>query len=234
MILECPECHKRFQVADAALVPAGRTVRCGVCSHSWHVDAPPSADGKTPAGVADSPSFAEAVAMEMDAASDAAEPAIAAEATPKAPEATDQSSAKARKTITIPVQPFKIAAPVLAAVWVTLAYLTYLPHFSHSALEGLEFSEVRMEPKIEGEKTSFVLFGGIVNHGANARVIPSVRVTLRTAAGDAIWQREYPVNKPLKAGAVYPFKIANVDTARGADVAIVALDMGNAALLRAR
>ncbi len=35
MILECTQCHMRYLVADSAIGPAGRTVRCAGCRHSW-------------------------------------------------------------------------------------------------------------------------------------------------------------------------------------------------------
>jgi predicted Zn finger-like uncharacterized protein len=36
MIVECPNCATRFMVTTQALGAAGRTVRCGQCSHVWH------------------------------------------------------------------------------------------------------------------------------------------------------------------------------------------------------
>ena len=42
MELSCPQCDTRFTIADEALGPAGRKVRCSVCSHVWH--AMPAAD----------------------------------------------------------------------------------------------------------------------------------------------------------------------------------------------
>jgi predicted Zn finger-like uncharacterized protein len=44
MILTCPECTTRFMVPDDALRPAGRTVKCGKCSHRWFADPPSGID----------------------------------------------------------------------------------------------------------------------------------------------------------------------------------------------
>src|SRR5690348_14333629 len=40
MILSCPNCSARFLINAAALLPAGREVRCGRCRHQWYA-APP-------------------------------------------------------------------------------------------------------------------------------------------------------------------------------------------------
>ena len=41
MILTCPACSARYRLADNAIPPAGRLVRCASCHHSWFETAPP-------------------------------------------------------------------------------------------------------------------------------------------------------------------------------------------------
>lgn len=48
MILTCPSCGTRYVVKDGAIPPAGRTVRCAQCKHSWHQD-PEGEQGATEA-----------------------------------------------------------------------------------------------------------------------------------------------------------------------------------------
>ncbi|WP_417316786.1 zinc-ribbon domain-containing protein [Emcibacter sp.] len=42
MILTCPECLAKYVVDPKALMPAGRTVRCAKCRHTWHEETPPA------------------------------------------------------------------------------------------------------------------------------------------------------------------------------------------------
>jgi predicted Zn finger-like uncharacterized protein len=50
MIIKCPACGTRYHVDENALQrPAGRTVRCANCGHTWHQSAPAELDiGRKP------------------------------------------------------------------------------------------------------------------------------------------------------------------------------------------
>lgn len=233
MILDCPACTKKFLVADALLMPAGRTVRCGACKYEWYVQAPEPLRVEL-----------EAIAHEeMTHVDDVETTPTPEEVTPLVPGANVPAIARRK----LPKKPFVIAAPVLALLWVILAVYAYFPNWQYGPLkgiyralgamptDGLLFDNVHME-KIPGTggKTKFVLSGSIVNHAATERTVPSVRVRLKNKDGEVLWERVYDVNLALKGGEVYPFHVDNVETSFASSVSTIVLDVGSPMQLRVR
>lgn len=76
MILECTQCNMRYLVADSAIGPAGRTVRCAECRHSWFQQ-PPLLDLGTAAAMTPPPERAAAPIERVREAAPAAQPPVA-------------------------------------------------------------------------------------------------------------------------------------------------------------
>lgn len=56
MRLTCPRCAAQYQIADAAIPPAGREVECSACGHVWHQKGPEKS-APEPVAAAPEPGF---------------------------------------------------------------------------------------------------------------------------------------------------------------------------------
>jgi predicted Zn finger-like uncharacterized protein len=48
MLIVCPRCAARYEVADALIGPAGKSVRCAKCSHVWLARREAASEDETP------------------------------------------------------------------------------------------------------------------------------------------------------------------------------------------
>lgn len=230
MILQCPSCHARFAVPDALIPADGRTVRCGKCAHQWFT--PPAPGAAAPHIAAEETAPPPAASPVEDAPVAAAKPDLALPPSP--------AQLPAVKPLRIPLMPFKIAAPLLAAAWMVVAFYAYFPSWQDSAVlgglysslgvtntHGLVFDEVRMERENMGPKTRFLISGSIANQDAAARRLAAVRVELKDAKNNVVWSRKYPVDQVIAAGQIYPFRIDDVETSFADRASSIVLDLGN-------
>jgi predicted Zn finger-like uncharacterized protein len=97
MILTCPNCSARFMIDGSALVPGGRTVRCGACGHSWH-QMPEATDAAERAGAHESafapPPFPPSA---PPAAQPSAQPEAPAAEPPPAPPPAEEKPHRGRR-----------------------------------------------------------------------------------------------------------------------------------------
>jgi hypothetical protein len=237
----------------------GRTVRCSRCSHEWHapreVDTAVGEPLDINALLREAPQAEAETIVPPEAPSESNDDFFAKlEAELKSAPGAEPSAQIFSAVVTTPARkpkltakPFKIAVPLLAACWLAAALVTYFPRWQEAPVlkniyqalgvtptDGLIFSDVAMEREQNGAKTKFILSGSIRNHSSQVRKVPTVRVTLRDKNNKAIWGREYPVNKELKGGEVYPFRIANVETSFASNVSTIVVDIGNSLQLLVR
>lgn len=230
MILQCPSCTARFLVADALIPEAGRTVKCGKCTHQWFVTR--AMEEPVPIAAAEAPAHTETVMPDFAA--------LTAQAYQEAP----AQPFEPKQLPTIPAKPFSavpfmIAAPLLAACWLIIAIFAYFPDWQTGPLKGiyssmgatdtsgLVFADVAMERQKAGERTRFLLTGSIANHGTQPRTVPSVRVELKDNNGKVVWKQTYEVGEAVEPGQVYPFRIDNVETTFADRASSIVLDIGN-------
>lgn len=178
MILICPECATRYRLADNAIGPEGRTVRCKACGHRWHA---------TRESVA---------AAEQAASSPEPEQPIAPAHAPEPMEPAPLPPPLAATTTTRRDRALGAIAWLLLALLVLVIAAAYLgrnqvveafPSMAgvyqkvglrvtmRSGLELRNLSSVRAE---EGGRPVLVVKGEIHNTAAQERTLPRVRVAL--------------------------------------------------------
>lgn len=246
MILTCPACAKRYLIADTAIGPAGRSVRCAACSHGWHQPPP-----------------AEDVRHDLVAAPEAAPPAPPA-ATPEPITAPPPPPPSWSEPVRATAPPIRASAPELddrppsrftaerqprrnpeplwtaAAVIVALALVALILMLKPGGIGGIDLGK-RIAPVHEGTalriaaydpiwgrivdgRTVLTINGRIDNPARQELPVPPLRARVRDRDGllVASWTTAAPLTE-LPAGASIGFDTAAIDLPAGA--ATVAIEL---------
>jgi predicted Zn finger-like uncharacterized protein len=152
MILSCPSCSTRYLVADAALTPKGRQVRCSRCRHTWFQEGPraPPPEPVFTVDLIDPPPPVGWLALGL--------------------------------VVALIGAGGYWGRPWIVDYWPPAAKLYQAAGLQdESPGAGLEFRNVVSERRREGEKFILVIEGSVTNVGDRPRDVPMLRVALRGA-----------------------------------------------------
>lgn len=224
MILTCSSCSTRYYADDAAIGPAGRTVRCAACGFSWFAE--PQLELRTTADVAESSQEQHGTAREpltrerverLRKAAQQPGPAPSAAAKFRAQQAERMRKERARAAIAVwGATGAAVAASATGMILFRQDVAELWPRsasaFAALGLDvnvyGLEFYDLAVERAFDGPTPILLVSGEVRNIGREDKVVPPVRLSLRDSNSHEIFQVVNTVAEhPVSAGAAVPFQI---------------------------
>ena len=224
MILTCTSCSTRYYADDAAIGPAGRTVRCAACGFSWFAeaqlelreaaDAPEAVAG---AGHSKPEPITRERVERLRRAAEQPGPAPSAAAKFRAQQAERMRRERARAVVAVwGATGAALAASATGMVAFRQDVAEIWPRsasaFAALGLEvnvyGLEFYDLSVERAFDGPTPILLVSGEVRNIGRDNKMVPPVRVSLRDGQSQEIFDLVNVITEePLAAGASAPFQI---------------------------
>ncbi len=224
MILTCTSCSTRYYADDAAIGPAGRTVRCAACGFSWFAE--PQLELRAPAEAPVMARTAEAPVQEpltrerverLRRAAEQPGPAPSAAAKFRQQQADRMRRDRTRAAVVVwGATGAALAASASGMVMFRQDVAELWPRsasaFAALGLDvnvyGLEFYDLAVERDFEGATPVLVVSGEVRNIGRDDKQVPPVRISLRDTRSHEIFELVNAItDQPIQAGAAVPFQI---------------------------
>jgi len=224
MILTCTSCSTRYYADDAAIGPAGRTVRCAACGFSWFAEpqlelrAPvaTATEAREPVTAANEPLTRERVER-LRRAAEQPGPAPSAAAKFRAQQAERMRKDRTRAAVVVwGATGAALAASAAGMVMFRQDVAELWPRsasaFAALGLDvnvyGLEFYDLAVERQFDGPTPVLMVSGEVRNIGRDEKLVPPVRISLRDTRSHEIFELVNAVSdQPIAAGAAVPFQI---------------------------
>lgn len=212
MILVCPSCQTRYLVANSAIGPAGRQVRCAACKHSWFESAPPE-DGTT-----------DLVSSQGGETSDVGDPPSWLASAPTHAIDSGDSDYRPRRN---PAKYYSWAAAGAGIVMIVLVIALIVwgatrkgpaePKVDPATLLAVDVSRPPERRMLDSGKELLAISGVVKNPTQVTLNVPDIRAELHDANGHTVygWTIPAPV-RSLAAGGATTFDSAEVDVPRDA------------------
>jgi len=221
MILTCTSCLTRYFAEDDAIGPAGRSVRCAACGHTWFAEPSLTLDAADGAHTAESaparraPPLTREGVERMRKAASGPGPAPSAAALYRAQQGERMRKERARAAIFAWAGTgAAMAATAAGAVVFRQDVAEFWPRSASAYaafgldvnVYGLEVDGLTVERAFEGPTPILLISGEVRNIGRDNKPAPPLRITLRDGEENELYEVVHALDaRVIEPGMTLPF-----------------------------